>query len=93
MSKEQLKDETLDQVSGGYDYIEQYLAPGVIQFVKRKVHTLKLAGYNRAQIGQEIYQYIDEMSETNNRYFGNEFGGRIDYLYINMLIDEEMGLL
>jgi len=93
MSKEQLKDEALDKISGGYEDIEQHLAPGVIQFVKRKIYTLKLAGLSRDQIGHEIYQYIDEMSETNNEYFGDVFAGRIDFLYINMLIDEEMGLL
>ena len=92
MAKEKLNDELLDNVSGGYEDMEQYLAPGVIQFVRRKIYTLKLAGFNRSNIGVEILKYIDEMSEANNAYFNTPFAGRIDYLYINRLIDEEFGL-
>lgn len=92
MAKEILNDESLDKVSGGYEDMEQYLAPGVIQFVRRKIYTLRLAGFNRANVGSELYKYIDEMSEVNNAYFDTPFAGRIDFLYINRLIDEEFGL-
>ena len=90
MEIKKIDDKALEEVAGGFEGMERELAPGVIQFVRRKVHQLKAAGYNRTGIGVELYKYIDEMSDVNNAYFGNEFGGRIDYQWINILIDEEM---
>ncbi len=49
MAKELLNDESLEKVAGGYEGMEEVLAPSVIQFVRRKVYQFRLDGYGRGQ--------------------------------------------